>query len=220
MATDVTYSVKGSCYFTKRTSAYGFTAKGGNNGESHNHIDVGNFIIARNNKQIIADIGACPYGEGYHTDKRYTYFNPSAYAHNLPIFDGIGEDSIARDDVFVEYDWEKQRAYLDITNGYGIDFLKKAERVFDFEENRITMRDKYSFTKETEVTERFISIIEPQIVGDAVVIDDVRLVNCYGIVPQITVKETEKHLGGFYNVYILDYVLPKGKNEFEITFEM
>ena len=220
MATNVTYSVENSCYFTKRTKAYGFTVKGGNNGESHNHIDVGNFIIARNNKQIIADIGACPYGEGYHTDKRYTYFNPSAYAHNLPIFDGIGEDDIRRDDVFVKYDWEKQRAYLDITNGYGIDFLKKAERVFDFEENKITMQDSFELSKDTEITERLISVIEPKISGDVVIIDDVRLVNEYGIEPKITVKETEKHLGGLYNVYILDYVLPKGKTSFKITFDM
>ena len=219
MATNVTYSVKSSCYLTKRTSAYAFTVKGGNNGESHNHIDVGSFILARNNKQIIADIGASPYYEGYHTEKRYTFFNPSAYAHNIPIFDGIGEDDKRRDDVFVEYDWEKQRAYLDITNGYGLDFVKKAERVFEFEESKLTLKDSFKLTKESEITERFISVIEPKIVDGVAVIDDVKLINGYGIAPKITHKQTEKHLGGVCNVYILDYTLPKGKTEFSIVFE-
>ncbi|MBQ7225225.1 MAG: heparinase II/III family protein [Clostridia bacterium] len=220
MATDVTYSMPSSCYLTKRTGSYAFTVKGGNNGESHNHIDVGSFIIARNNKQIIADIGACPYWDGYHTDRRYTFFNPSAYAHSIPIFDGEGEDSIARDDVYVEYDWEKQRARLDIANGYGLDFVKKVDRVFDFEENRITLTDTFELDKEVEIKERFISVIEPKIVNGVAVIDDVSLVNEQGIEPVITVKETEKHLGGKYNVYILDYILPKGKSKFEIQFKI
>lgn len=221
MATGVTYSVKNSCYFTKRTSAYGFSVKGGNNGESHNHIDVGTFIIARNNKQIIADIGAGPYKEGYHTEKRYTFFNPSAYAHSIPIFNGIGEDSKRRDDVFVEYDWKNKRAYLDITNGYGVDFLEKAERVFEFEENKITLKDRFAFTEKVKTTERFISIIEPKITGDVAIIDDVTIKNNKGIVPKITVVQAEKHLDSNpYNVYLIDYILPKGESEFAVTFEM
>ena len=220
MATDVTYSVPNSCYFTKRTSKYGFTVKGGNNGESHNHIDVGSFILARNNKQIIADIGAGPYLPGYHTEKRYTFFNPSAYAHSIPLFDGVGEDSIARDDVFVNYDKENNRAYFEFAQAFGMDFLKSAKREFSFEESKITMKDKFVLDCEKEITERFISIIEPKICEGVAVIDDVHITNEYGIEPKITVKETEKHLGGACNVYILDYTLPKGKTEFKIVFEM
>ena len=220
MATNVTYSMPNSCYFTKRTSAYAFTVKGGNNGESHNHIDVGSFILARNNKQIIADIGACPYWDGYHTDKRYTFFNPSAYAHNIPMLDGVGEDSVARDDVFVNYDPESNRAYFEFAQAFGMDFLKSAKREFFFEENKLTMKDAFVLDGEKEITERFISVIEPKICDGVAVIDDVRLINEYGIEPKITVKETEKHLGGLYNVYILDYTLPKGETSFEISFEM
>ncbi len=220
MATDVTYSVENSCYLTKRTRGYGFTVKGGNNGESHNHIDVGSFIIARNNKQIIADIGAGPYEPGYHTEQRYTFFNPSSYAHSIPMFDGVGEDSIARDDVFVEYDWKKNRASLEFSRAYGMDFVKKVERIFDFEENKITMRDSFELTKDAEITERFISVIEPRMVDGKLVIDDVSL-SVNGGVFKISTKEAKRHLGkSSYTVYIIDCTIPRGQREFEITFDM
>lgn len=220
---NVTYSAKNSCYLTKRTPYYSFTVKGGNNGESHNHVDVGSFILARNNKQIICDIGAGPYEPGYHTNQRYTFFNPSPWSHNIPIFDGIPEDSIKRDDVYVVYNEEENSAYLDITNAYGVDFLKKAERKFYFEDNKITLCDKFDFTKDVEVTERFISVIEPKIQGDVCVIDDFALTNSKGIAPKITVKEAKKHVGGqnpVYNVYIIDYVLPKGERDFTLCLDV
>lgn len=221
MADNVTYSVKNSCYFTKRTKNYGFTVKGGNNGESHNHIDVSSFILARNNKQIIADIGAGPYLPGYHTKERYTFFNPSAYSHSIPMFNGVGQDSIARDDVFVEYDEVKGTATLDFAQAFGMDFLKKATRVFAFEENKIALSDTFILTEEKEITERFVSIIEPKIVGDVVIIDDVTLKAQNGLVPKITIKTAYKHLDSApYNVYLIDYVLPKGETSFKLSFEM
>ena len=221
MADNVTYSVKGSCYFTKRTKNYGFTVKGGNNGESHNHVDVASFILARNNKQIIADIGAGPYLPGYHTKERYTFFNPSAYSHSIPMFDGVGQDSIARDDVFVEYDEKNQTATLDFAQAYGVDFLKKATRIFAFEENKITLSDAFTLTEEKEITERFISIIEPKIEGDVVIIDDVTLKSQNGLLPKITTKTAHKHLDNApYNVYLIDYVLSKGETSFKLSFEM
>ena len=221
MSNDVTYSVENSSYLFKRTENYGFAVKGGNNGESHNHIDVGSFILARNNKQIICDLGAGPYEDGYHTERRYTFFNPSAYAHNIPMLNGVGEDSVRREDVCVNYDWEKERASLEFSNAFGVDFLTKAERAFDFKKDSITMIDTLEVTKETEITERFVSVIEPKIVDGVAVIDDVSLIVQGNLQPKITVKEVKRHLdGSIYNAYLIDYTLPKGKYDFEITFSM
>ena len=125
---NVTYFMKDSNYLVKRTPYYGFATKGGNNGESHNHNDVGSFIFARNNKQILCDIGAGPYVEGYHTEQRYTFFNPSSFSHNVPFFDGVPQDGVRRDNVIIDYDDKNGTAYMDFTNAYGLDYLKKAER--------------------------------------------------------------------------------------------
>ncbi|MBO5286944.1 MAG: heparinase II/III family protein [Clostridia bacterium] len=220
MAENVVYHTQGSTYFTKRTKNYGFAVKGGNNGESHNHIDVGSFILARDNKQIIADIGAGPYEDGYHTSRRYTYFNPSAYSHSIPIFDGIGEDDIRRDNVVIEYDGESE-IYMDITNAYGVDFLIKAERAFSLTDNEITLKDTFTFTKETEIKERLVSIIEPKIKDGVVTIEDVTITTPGGIVPQITTKQAKRHLDSSpYTVYLVDYTTKAQSTTFTITFKM
>ena len=41
-------------WFVKHTPIYGFAAKGGNNGEFHNHNDVGHFIYARVESKFFA----------------------------------------------------------------------------------------------------------------------------------------------------------------------
>lgn len=221
ISSGVTYTAPNSCYIVKRTKCFGFSAKGGNNGESHNHIDVGSFILARNNKQIICDPGAGPYEDGYHTDRRYTFFHPSAAAHNIPILDGVCEDGIRRDDVIIHYDSEKSCAYMDIKEAYGVDFIKKAERKFYFEDEKITLSDNFEFTKEIQVTEHFVSLIKPRAEGNDLYIDDVKLSSTSGACPTVTEKTVRAHVGGVpHPVYLIDYALPKGRRDFELTFEV
>ena len=137
------------------------------------------------------------------------------------MLNGVGEDSVRRDDVCVNYDWEKERASLEFSNAFGVDFLTKAERTFDFKKDSITMIDTLEVTKETEITERFVSVIEPKIVDGVAVIDDVSLIVQDSLQPKITLKEVKRHLdGSIYNAYLIDYTLPKGKYDFEITFSM
>ena len=220
---NVTYSVIGSNYFVKRTSEYGFSAKGGTNGESHNHIDVGTFILARNNKQIICDVGAGPYEEGYHTDKRYTFFHPSAFAHCLPIINGIGQNDRATDeDAICVYDKENENLSIEIGPAYRLDYLKSLNRSFKFGEREVTLKDTYIIDGENEIKERFVSLIEPKIVGDVVKIDDVSLKNPKGIMPNVTIKEVKAHMSniGKHNVYLIDYIVPKGDTTFTLEITM
>lgn len=222
LSTNVTYTAKNSAYIVKRTSNYGFSAKGGNNGESHNHIDVGTFILARNNKQIICDIGAGEYLEGYHGDKRYTFFHPSSYAHSLPIFDGKGQNERRQEDVIITYDEKTSTASMDIAFAYNLDYLKSLNRSFSFKEKELILTDSYKLTTEAEITERFISLIEPKANGTSLIIDDVTLENDYGITPQVSIKEVTAHMSavGNHNVYIIDYKLQKNQTEFTLKFKM
>ena len=82
------------------------------------------------------------------------------------------------------------------------------------------MCDTFELSVEPEITERLVSVIEPQIVDGVAVIGDVKLLAEDGIVPQITKVEAKKHITGEYWVYILDYILPKGKSTFKIKFQM
>jgi len=60
----------------------------GHNGESHNHNDVGDFMIYFNNNPLIVDVGPGAYTARTFTEDRYKlWFNSSAY-HNLPVING------------------------------------------------------------------------------------------------------------------------------------
>jgi len=217
---DVTYCVPGSNYLIKRMKGYGFTCKGGSNAESHNHVDVGNFIIARNDKQIICDIGAGPYEDGYHFDKRYTFFHPSAESHNLPVINGEFQNHRGVEDVHVSYNEGTSVASMDIAPAYRMDNLKSLVRSFEFSDYEIKLKDSFTFTEEAQVTERFISVIKPKIVDGVAIIDDVTLVQDDNITPIITERQVKSHKGEPHSVYVIEYPLPKAQTEFKLTFKM
>ncbi|MDP4260987.1 MAG: heparinase II/III family protein [Bacteroidota bacterium] len=63
-------------------------AHGGNNGESHNHNDVGDCIVYANGDPVIIDVGSGTYTAKTFSKDRYNiWFNTSAY-HNLPTING------------------------------------------------------------------------------------------------------------------------------------
>lgn len=63
-------------------------AKGGHNDESHNHNDVGNFIIYLNGNPAIIDVGVETYRRQTFSDERYTIWTMQSAYHNLPTING------------------------------------------------------------------------------------------------------------------------------------
>lgn len=60
------------------------SAKGGSNSESHNHNDVGSFMIYYNGKPALIDVGKGTYTARTFSDQRYSiWFNASDF-HNVP----------------------------------------------------------------------------------------------------------------------------------------
>ena len=66
-------------------------AKGGNNGEMHNHNDCGNFMVYYNGNPVIIDTGVGVYTKQTFSKDRYKlWFMQSGY-HNLPSFGGVDQ---------------------------------------------------------------------------------------------------------------------------------
>ncbi|MDR1583305.1 MAG: heparinase II/III-family protein [Prevotellaceae bacterium] len=64
-------------------------AKGGHNAESHNHNDIGNYIVYYDGQPLLIDAGAGKYTGRTFSSKRYDlWFNCSDF-HNLPTINGI-----------------------------------------------------------------------------------------------------------------------------------
>lgn len=70
------------------TDGFFVAAKGGNNDESHNHNDIGNFIVYYNGLPLLIDVGRGTYTRRTFSSQRYDiWFNCSDY-HNLPTVNG------------------------------------------------------------------------------------------------------------------------------------
>lgn len=65
-----------------------FAIKGGNNGEPHNHNDVGSFLYFIGKEEIISDLGAGEYTKAYFGPERYSILCCSSRGHSVPLLDG------------------------------------------------------------------------------------------------------------------------------------
>ena len=64
------------------------SAKGGNNAESHNHNDIGNFVIYHDNLPVIIDLGRDTYTSLTFSNRRFELMNNRSAYHNVPIING------------------------------------------------------------------------------------------------------------------------------------
>ncbi|MFC5649072.1 heparinase II/III family protein [Paenibacillus solisilvae] len=64
-------------------------AKGGHNDESHNHNDIGHFIVYCNGSPMIIDPGVVTYTSKSFFAERYTIWAMQSAYHNLPIINGV-----------------------------------------------------------------------------------------------------------------------------------
>lgn len=66
----------------------GFAIKGGDNGEPHNHNDIGSFFYLAGAEQLITDLGAGEYTKEYFGAGRYDILCNSSGGHSVPVVNG------------------------------------------------------------------------------------------------------------------------------------
>ena len=139
-------------------------AKGGHNAESHNHNDVGNFIVCKNNIPFIADSGNMVYTKDTFSDKRYTIWTNVSEYHNLPVIGGRTQHN-GREYAAENVEYGNGRFSLDIHKAYenngGIEAWR---REFDFSDGkRIRIIDSYALKQREEICFNFLSAVMPEI---------------------------------------------------------
>ncbi|MBO5313045.1 MAG: heparinase II/III family protein [Clostridia bacterium] len=158
------YYMKDCGWFVKRTPAYGFSARGGCNGESHNHNDVGNFILSIDNESLLIDMGARPYTRQYFEHgTRYTYLETSSRGHNVPVINGKYQANIP--EAYPTTSFENGVFSVDFKVAYDIPELKRLVRSFYFTDTSVTVCDSFKIEGECSFTERIVSYVKPTI-GD------------------------------------------------------
>ena len=76
---------------TARRGSLFVAMKGGTNGESHNHNDVGSFIVYSNGEPLLIDPGVGEYTSKTFSNERYTIWTMQSQYHNLPQINGIDQ---------------------------------------------------------------------------------------------------------------------------------
>lgn len=166
------YYMEHAGWYTKRTPSYSLAARGGWNGDSHNHNDVGSFIFAVDNRQVLIDMGTRYYTKDYFLlPQRYEYLETSSRGHNCPIINGQYQANVP-----------ETRSYTSFCDGvFSVDFrelynipkLKKLVRRFKATNASVKVTEEFEITGEWSFTERFVSYKKPKISDGVIEIDGV-----------------------------------------------
>jgi hypothetical protein len=199
-------------------SRFVFCAKGGHNAESHNHIDVGNFILGDGEQFYLTDLGSGEYTKEYFRDEtRYDYFVTSTLSHSVPIINGQSQTPgkfparIVKSDIQMPVtDWA-----LDLTAAYPeVAALQTVERHFvvNQDQRMVEIHDYFAFNEmNNRVKENFVTQVKPIVEGKRV-----RLANCTiqfeSADIQVVKQQFNNHEGVEESAYLIQVDYPIAKS--------
>ncbi|MGC2659576.1 MAG: heparinase II/III family protein [Bryobacteraceae bacterium] len=148
-------------------------AQGGNNGESHNHNDVGNFLIYSDGQPAIIDVGVETYTAKTFSPHRYEIWTMQSAYHNCPTINGIMQSAgrqFAARDVRYHADDNTAEFYLDVAAAYPaeaqVEHWNRTLRL-DRTKSEVELLDEYALrqtngaTTLTLMTPCVVSVVAP-----------------------------------------------------------
>ncbi len=136
----------------KQDSAQGLylAAEAGDNGKSHNHNDVGNFVVYADGAPVIIDVGVETYTAKTFSSKRYEIWTMQSAYHNCPTVNGVMQSpgrQYAATAVAYHEDDQASELHMDLAGAYPkeaqIESWKRSLRL-DRSQNRIEVTDEFS----------------------------------------------------------------------------
>lgn len=190
--------------------------KYGNNGEPHNHNDVGTIIIMKNDKILLNDLGAGEYTREYFSNGRYYIFCNRSGGHSVPIIDG-GEQKSGSEYGASDFKFDGMSVCADISGAYKISYLQSCVRAVKCDEGEVSICDSFKFDRAADITERFITRKAARVKNGGVqIIEDGK---CIGFLKSenpcnIEVKTVihKEHDGTSSEIHIIDFIFTADKN--------
>jgi hypothetical protein len=154
-------------------------AQGGHNAESHNHNDVGNFIVYADGQPAIVDVGVETYTARTFSAERYQIWTMQSAYHNVPTIDRImqraGREFEAREIRYRADDRSAEFA-LDIARAYpaeaGLRSWLRTLRL-DRAANTIDLVDSFALEKRADqITQTLMTPIRPAPRGPGLLVLD------------------------------------------------
>ncbi|MBQ2955753.1 MAG: heparinase II/III family protein [Clostridia bacterium] len=182
-------AVESSHYFpgiqvaaARTTGGLFFAAKGGHNDESHNHNDVGSYVVYANAEPCIVDAGVGRYSKKTFSSERYTIWAMQSGYHNTAIINGFdqpaGEEYAAHSASFEETDGRKSFT-VNIEKAYpteaGLTGYRR-ELILDEAANTLTLTDRVDLSECREATVLpLMCYSEPELLPGKAVINGITL---------------------------------------------
>ena len=182
-----------------------FAAKGGNNQESHNHLDIGQFVFG-DKELFLTDLGAGAYSRDYFTAKtRYRFFPPSAESHSVPQINNQWElpGSVSATDV----QQQGKTFSMELSGIYPKATVSSFQRQFHVQGRTLIIDDHFVFDKQANtVVENFITRHLPIVEETTVTLEgETECCTLSFSTTQITIvpKKYQDHYGNQQTVYLI-----------------
>ena len=135
------------CYFQNKADWF-FAAKGGHNNESHNHNDIGTFILYKEGTPMFIDAGVGTYTKQTFSSDRYAIWTMQSNWHNLPQINGHVQRNGPKyksSSTSVNYSKGKKVFRLDLSSAYP-DSTECSSwmREYVLTDHMLTITDSYS----------------------------------------------------------------------------
>lgn len=162
---------------SKKNSTDGLfvAAKGGHNNESHNHNDVGHFIVYADGQPLLIDPGVGTYRkETFNSATRYKIWSMQSGYHNLPQINGTDQQygsQYAAKNVSAKISSQRAVMNMDIAGAYPKEAMVKSwKRIICLNRGKdLTVTEKYELEKYIRPTElMFMTQAEPNVGKDRV----------------------------------------------------
>ena len=148
-------------------SGFVFAMKGGHNRESHNHNDVGHFIVYDNGSPLIIDVGVGTYRADTFNENRYKIFTMRSSYHNLPTFNDVEEkNGFEYHSEDVHYDSDLNRLSMSLKSAYPSESrLEKFVRTGTLQDGKIKIVDDIELTEAGKVSFHLMVADLPEVTG-------------------------------------------------------
>jgi len=152
-----------------------FAAKGGHNAESHNHNDVGSFILYYNGQPAIIDVGVGTYTRQTFSSQRYEIWTMQSQYHNAPTINGAqqkpGKEYSAKNVAF-EKKGNELKFQADVAGAYPEEaMVQNWYRTFSFKRGQsLTVTEDFRLTEKKGTTSvNFMTCLKPEKDSDGLV---------------------------------------------------
>ena len=153
------------CFFSNASGMFA-AMKGGHNNESHNHNDVGSFILYLDACPVFIDVGVGTYTRQTFGPERYSIWTMQSGYHSLPEIGGTAQrNGYEYRASSVACSPERRRFSLDISGAYPVPEEVKWVRTYTMKDDGFLVEDSFSGTAAPNRVV-FMTAGRPELAGD------------------------------------------------------